>query len=56
MGMVYGFVSGRYRTDSDVIEGLTQPMRLLGVYFVIAFLLPRCLLVLSIPIWISVSQ
>ena len=35
--MVYGFVSGRYRTDSDVIEGLTQPMRLLGVYFVIAF-------------------
>ncbi len=37
MGMVYGFVSGRYRTDSDVIEGLTQPMRLLGVYFVIAF-------------------
>ena len=21
MGMVYGFVSGRYRTDSDVIEG-----------------------------------
>lgn len=33
MGMVYGFVSGRYRTDSDVIEGLTQPMRLLGVYF-----------------------
>lgn len=37
MGMVYGFVSGRYRADSDVIEGLTQPMRLLGVYFVIAF-------------------
>lgn len=37
MGMVYGFASGRYRTDSDVIEGLTQPMKLLGVYFVIAF-------------------
>lgn len=37
MGMVYGFVSDRYRTDTDVIEGLAQPMKLLGVYFVIAF-------------------
>lgn len=37
MGMVYGFASGRYRADGDVIEGLTQPMKLLGVYFVIAF-------------------
>lgn len=37
MGMIYGFSSGRYRTDSDVVEGLTQPMKLLGVYFVIAF-------------------
>ncbi len=36
-GMVYGFSSGRYRTDNDVIEGLTQPIKLLGVYFVIAF-------------------
>ncbi len=37
MGMVYGFASGRYRTDGDVIDGLTQPMKLLGIYFVIAF-------------------
>lgn len=37
MGMIYGFASGRYRTDGDVIEGLTQPMKLLGVYFVITF-------------------
>lgn len=37
MGMVYGFASGRYRKDGDVIEGFTQPMNLLGVYFVIAF-------------------
>ena len=37
MGMVYGFTSGRYRTDTDVVEGLAQPMKLLGVYFVIAF-------------------
>ena len=36
-GMAYGFSSGRYRSDNDVIEGLTQPMNLLGVYFVIAF-------------------
>lgn len=37
MGTIYGFVSGRYRTDSDVINGLIYPMKLLGVYFVIAF-------------------
>lgn len=37
MGMVYGFASGRYRTDGDVVEGLAHSMKLLGVYFVIAF-------------------
>lgn len=37
MGMIYGFVSGRYRSDGDVIKGLSQPMSLLSVYFVIAF-------------------
>lgn len=37
MGLIYGFASGRYRTDGDVIEGFTHPMKLLGVYFVIAF-------------------
>lgn len=37
MGMVYGFASGRYRTDTDVIEGLVQPMKPLGGYFVTAF-------------------
>lgn len=37
MGMVYGFVSGRYRDDTDVVEGLVQPMNLLGVYLVITF-------------------
>lgn len=37
MGMVYGFSSKRYRTDTDVVEGLIQPMKILGVYFVIAF-------------------
>lgn len=37
MGTIYGFVLGRYRTDSDVINGFIYPMKLLGVYFVIAF-------------------
>ncbi|MEG1685173.1 MAG: AbgT family transporter [Bacteroides sp.] len=37
MGLVYGFASGRYRSDSDVIKGLSQPMSLLSVYFVIIF-------------------
>lgn len=37
MGMVYGFASGRYRSDVDVIDGLTQPMQMLGIYLVIAF-------------------
>ena len=37
LGLAYGFSSGRYRSDNDVIEGLTQPMKLLGVYFVFAF-------------------
>jgi aminobenzoyl-glutamate transport protein len=36
-GLAYGFSSGRYRSDKDVIEGLTRPVRLLAVYFVIAF-------------------
>lgn len=37
MGMVYGFSSGRYRADGDVIEGLAKPMKLLSGYLVIAF-------------------
>lgn len=37
VGMVYGFVSGRYRTDTDVVEGLSHPIKLLGVFFVIVF-------------------
>ncbi len=37
MGMVYGFSSNKYRSDSDVVQGLSQPIQLLGVYFVIAF-------------------
>ena len=48
MGMVYGFASGRYRTDGDVIEGLTQPMKLLGVTLSSLSLQLRCLRVSSI--------
>lgn len=67
MGMVYGFASGRYRTDGDVIEGLTQPMKLLGIYFVIAFFasqmfacfeyshLDKCLAILGANLLSSVS-
>lgn len=37
MGMVYGFFSDRYASDTDVIEGLTQPMKLLSTYVVMVF-------------------
>lgn len=58
-GMTYGFSSGRYRTENDVIEGLTEPMKLLSVYFVIVFFaaqmfaclayshLDKCLVIMS---------
>lgn len=66
MGMIYGFVSGRYRSDGDVIKGLSQPMALLSVYFVIAFFaaqmfaffeyshLDKCLAIFGADILISV--
>ena len=37
MGMIYGFASGKYRTDADVVEGFSHPVKLLGIYMVIAF-------------------
>ncbi|KAA6335488.1 p-aminobenzoyl-glutamate transport protein [termite gut metagenome] len=37
VGTVYGFSSGRYKTDKDIIEGLTQPVYLLAIYVVITF-------------------
>lgn len=36
-GMVYGFSSGRYRTDTDVIEGMMHPVRLTAIYLVVSF-------------------
>ena len=37
MGLVYGFVSGRYRRETDVIEGLSHYMGLFTSYVVILF-------------------
>ncbi len=36
-GAVYGFSSGRYKSDKDILAGLVQPMKSLGFYFVIVF-------------------
>lgn len=36
-GVVYGYVSDRYRKDHNILEGLTYLMPFLGIYFVISF-------------------
>lgn len=37
MGIAYGFSSGRYRKDVDVISGMMFPLPLMGHYLVITF-------------------
>lgn len=37
MGLFYGCISGRYRTDSDVVEGLMYLRRFMALYLVVAF-------------------
>lgn len=37
IGTVYGFSSGRYRNDRDVVNGLNSAVGMLSVFFVIAF-------------------
>jgi aminobenzoyl-glutamate transport protein len=37
LGMVYGFASGRYRSDKDVADGMSYLMRLQAAYIVIVF-------------------
>ena len=37
MGVVYGLSSGKYKRDVDVVMGLTSGIRVLSIYFVIAF-------------------
>lgn len=65
-GLVYGFVSGRYRRDVDVVEGLTSLMPLLKDYFIIVFFaaqmvafsdyahLDRCLAIKGAELLVSV--
>ena len=60
MGMVYGFTSGRYRSDVDVVQGLSHTVKLLGVYFIIAFFAAQMFACLSysgvdkcIAIWLT---
>lgn len=37
MGLVYGLSSGKYKSDGDVVRGLSTGIRALSIYFVIAF-------------------
>ena len=36
-GVVYGYVSGRFKTHRDVVEGMTKSMSGMGYYMVMAF-------------------
>ena len=60
MGMIYGFSSGRYRSDINIIQGLSHSTHLLGVYFVIAFFAAQMFACLSyshldicLAVWIA---
>ena len=37
MGVAYGFSTNNYNSDTDVINGLTQPLKILGNFLVICF-------------------
>lgn len=37
VAIVYGFSSGKYRSDRDVVDGLNSSISLLSIFFVIAF-------------------
>ncbi len=57
MGVVYAFALGRYRTDADVVRGLTQQFPTMGVYFVLAFFasqLMACFSYSQLDKWIAV--
>ena len=36
-GLVYGFVSGKFKTDADVVEGMSQSIKSLATYIVLVF-------------------
>ncbi len=37
MGIVYGFTIGKYKNDKDVMEGMADAMKTLGMYYVLVF-------------------
>lgn len=37
MGLAYGFASGKFKSDADVIKGMTKAMQTLGLYLVLVF-------------------
>jgi aminobenzoyl-glutamate transport protein len=37
MGIVYGFSIGKYRNDKDIMEGMSDSMKSLGMYYVLVF-------------------
>jgi len=37
MGLAYGFGSGKYKNDSDVVDGMGKAMQTLGLYLVLVF-------------------
>jgi aminobenzoyl-glutamate transport protein len=37
MGLVYGFVTGAYKSDADVVKGMTASMKTMGGYIVLVF-------------------
>lgn len=37
MGVVYGFVTGKYKNDSDVMKGMAESMKSLAAYIVLVF-------------------
>jgi aminobenzoyl-glutamate transport protein len=36
-GIAYGFASGKFKNDSDVVKGMSQSMQTLGLYLVLVF-------------------
>lgn len=58
MGAVYGFASGTYRTDSDVVRGLSHHFPLMGSFFVLAFFASQLLACFSysqLDRWLAVQ-
>ncbi len=37
MGIVYGFTIGKYKNDKDIMEGMSDAMKTLGMYYVLVF-------------------